>query len=134
MSPAARKLDTPRGTLAGGRPAPPPPPAGPISRVSASLLLRRPPAPPGPPARAHLLVAAHALRRNVCPHFGMTSARGHIPLTAPHVLKALMRYEGNISRCHLRGGVHLEPEYVADVCLAPRFNQCVFYEDELSRR
>jgi hypothetical protein len=32
----------------------------------------------------------------------------------------------------LRGGVHLEQGYVNDVCLTPRFNQCVFYEDELT--
>jgi hypothetical protein len=32
----------------------------------------------------------------------------------------------------LRGGVHLEGGYVNDVCLSPRFNQCVFYEEDLS--
>ncbi len=31
------------------------------------------------------------------------------------------------------GGVHLDQGYVNDVCLTPRFNQCVFYEDELTR-
>jgi hypothetical protein len=49
-------------------------------------------------------------------------------------LKALMRQETNVSRCQLRGGVHLEQGYVADVCLSSRFNQCVFYEDELTTR
>ena len=39
-----------------------------------------------------------------------------------------------MSRCQLRGGVHLEQSYVNDVCLSPRFNQCVFYEEELSER
>ena len=29
--------------------------------------------------------------------------------------------------------IHLEQGYVNDVCLTPRFNQCVFYEDELTR-
>jgi hypothetical protein len=73
------------------------------------------------------------LRRNVCPHFYMTGSRGAIPIQAPHLLKALIRQDANVSRCQLRGGVHLDQGYVNDVCLTPRFNQCVFYEDELSR-
>jgi hypothetical protein len=73
------------------------------------------------------------LRRNVCPHFFMTGSRGAIPIQAPHLLKALIRQDANVSRCQLRGGVHLEQGYVNDVCLTPRFNQCVFYEDELTR-
>lgn len=72
------------------------------------------------------------LRRNVCPHFYMTGPRGTIPITAPHLLKALMRQEINTARCQLRGGVHLEQGYVSDICLSPRFNQCVFYEDDLN--
>lgn len=72
-------------------------------------------------------------RRNVCPHFYVTNARGAIPIQAPHLLKALIRNDDNISRCQLRGGVHLEQGYVNDVCLTARFNQCVFYEDELTR-
>ena len=73
------------------------------------------------------------LRRNVCPHFYMTGSRGAIPIQAPHLLKALIRQDSNTSRCQLRGGVHLEQGYVNDVCLTPRFNQCVFYEDELTK-
>lgn len=73
------------------------------------------------------------LRRNVCPHFYVTNARGAIPIQAAHLLKALIRNDDNISRCQLRGGVHLEQGYVNDVCLTARFNQCVFYEDELTR-
>jgi hypothetical protein len=73
------------------------------------------------------------LRRNVCPHFYMTGSRGAIPIQAPHLLKALIRQDTNVSRCQLRGGVHLDQGYVNDVCLTPRFNQCVFYEDELTR-
>jgi hypothetical protein len=72
------------------------------------------------------------LRRNVCPHFYMTGTRGAIPIQAPHLLKALVRQEATISRCQLRGGVHLEQGYVNDVCLSPRFNQCVFYEEDLT--
>lgn len=72
------------------------------------------------------------LRRNVCPHFYVTGSRGAIPINAPHLLKGLVRQERTISRCQLRGGVHLEPGYVNDVCLSPRFNQCVFYEEELT--
>jgi hypothetical protein len=74
------------------------------------------------------------LRRNVCPHFYLTGSRGAVPVHAPHLLKALSRQESIISRCQLRGGVHLEQGYVADVCLSARFNQCVFYEDEIARR
>jgi hypothetical protein len=73
------------------------------------------------------------LRRNVCPHFYITGSRGAIPIQAPHLLKALIRQDQNVSRCQLRGGVHLEQGYVNDVCLTPRFNQCVFYEDELTK-
>jgi hypothetical protein len=114
-----------------GRPAPPPPPAGPISRVSAGLLLRPPVEPLNGP---RMTFGLPNLRRNVCQHFYMTGSRGTIPIQAPHLLKALMRQETNISRCQLRGGVHLEQGYVADVCLSSRFNQCVFYEDELTSR
>jgi hypothetical protein len=71
------------------------------------------------------------LRRNVCPHFFLTGTRGAMPVQAPHLLKALVRQEQNVSRCQLRGGVHLEQGYVNDVCLSARFNQCVFYEDDL---
>ena len=73
------------------------------------------------------------LRRNVCPHFFVTGTRGALPIQAPHLLKALVRQEAAVSRCQLRGGVHLEQGYVNDVCLSPRFNQCVFYEEGLSR-
>jgi len=84
-------------------------------------------------AGARLGFGMPSLRRNVCPHFFMSGARGAIPIQAPHLLKALVRQETNLSRCQLRGGVHLEQGYVNDVCLSARFNQCVFYEDELSR-
>jgi hypothetical protein len=72
------------------------------------------------------------LRRNVCPHFYVTGSRGALPIHAPHLLKGIVRQESVVSRCQLRGGVHLEQSYVNDVCLSPRFNQCVFYEEELS--
>ena len=72
-----------------------------------------------------------SLRRNVCPHFYMTGVRGAVPIQAPHLLKALVRQEHTVSRCQLRGGVHMEEGYVNDVCLGSRFNQCVFYEDDL---
>ncbi len=74
------------------------------------------------------------LRRNVCPHFFMTGTRGPIAMAAPHLLKAWMRHESTVSRCQLRGGVHLDASYVLDICLSSRFNQCVFYEDELRAR
>jgi hypothetical protein len=107
---------------------------GPIARVTPSPLAERdastlPTMPMGPRVGFGL----PNLRRNVCPHFYMTGSRGAIPIQAPHLLKALIRQDANISRCQLRGGVHLDQGYVNDVCLTPRFNQCVFYEDELTR-
>ncbi len=110
---------------------------GPIARVTPSPLAAR--ATASPHAGYPLLPGGRAgfglpnLRRNVCPHFYMTGSRGAIPIQAPHLLKALIRQDANVSRCQLRGGVHLEQGYVNDVCLTPRFNQCVFYEDELTR-
>ena len=74
-----------------------------------------------------------SLRRNVCPHFFISGARGAIPIQAPHLLKSLVRQEANVSRCQVRGGVHLDQGFVGDVCVSARFNQCVFYEDELTR-
>ena len=91
----------------------------------------RSPLPAMPPSRGGF--GLPNLRRNVCPHFYMTGSRGAIPIQAPHLLKALIRQDANVSRCQLRGGVHLEQGYINDVCLTPRFNQCVFYEDELTR-
>ena len=91
----------------------------------------RSPLPALPPSRGGF--GLPNLRRNVCPHFYMTGARGAIPIQAPHLLKALIRQDTNVSRCQLRGGVHLEQGYINDVCLTPRFNQCVFYEDDLTR-
>ncbi|MEP7158777.1 MAG: hypothetical protein ABI797_05075 [Chloroflexota bacterium] len=112
---------------------PPVVPRGPISRVSNNLGLRRPaPAPVNGIGLPRIPFGLPNLRRNVCPHFYMTGPRGPIPITAPHLLKALMRQEMNTARCQLRGGVHLEQGYVSDVCLSPRFNQCVFYEDDLN--
>jgi hypothetical protein len=107
-----------------GRTAPaawPARPAGPVRPMPQSF----------PPGRNGF--GLPSLRRNVCPHFYMTGSRGAIPIQAPHLLKGLLRQPNNVSRCQLRGGVHLDEGYVNDVCLTPRFNQCVFYEDELSR-
>jgi hypothetical protein len=87
--------------------------------------------PLSPPARGGF--GLPSLRRNVCPHFYLTGSRGAYPSQAPHVLKSLIRQPNNISRCQLRGGVWLDEGYVNDVCLTPRFNQCVFYEDDLTR-
>jgi hypothetical protein len=120
------------GPARAGRAAPPTdwghPPIARVVTVTAEDRAKRF-APPAPRAGFGLA----NLRRNVCPHFYMTGARGAIPIQAPHLLKALIRQDQNVSRCYLRGGVHLEQGYVNDVCLTPRFNQCVFYEDELTR-
>ena len=127
------------GPSSGGR-APTGPPAGrpafglgPIARVTPSPLATRPTATPTLPLTSRPGFGLPSLRRNVCPHFYMTGSRGAIPIQAPHLLKALIRQDANVSRCQLRGGVHLDQGYVNDVCLTPRFNQCVFYEDELTR-
>jgi hypothetical protein len=88
---------------------------------------------PADPARTRAFGLPN-LRRNVCPHFYVTGSRGALPIHAPHLLKGIVRQDSVISRCQLRGGVHLEQSYVNDVCLSPRFNQCVFYEEELSGR
>jgi hypothetical protein len=107
---------------------------GPIARVTPSPLAMRPPAaPPRMPDMSRNGFGLPSLRRNVCPHFYMTGARGAIPIQAPHLLKGLIRQDSTTSRCQLRGGVHMDQGYVNDVCLTPRFNQCVFYEDELTR-
>ena len=112
---------------------------GPIARVSPSPLAARSnaasPSGPGTTPTRTLPVGFGApnLRRNVCPHFYMTGARGAIAIQAPHLLKALIRQDNMTSRCQLRGGIHMEQGYVNDVCLTPRFNQCIFYEEELSR-
>lgn len=42
-----------------------------------------------------------------------------------------MRQDATIARCQVRGGVHLDASFVTDVCLSSRFNQCVFYEEEI---
>jgi hypothetical protein len=113
---------------------------GPIARVTPSPLVGRTAGSAGIQSAGPVQAASPRagfglpnLRRNVCPHFYMTGTRGAIPIQAPHLLKALIRQDSNTSRCQLRGGVHLEQGYVNDVCLTPRFNQCVFYEDELTR-
>ena len=147
---------TNRGARVSGRP---PFGLGPIARVSTvATPSEAPSAPPAPPApdrvsfqpgrpperRYGIPVGADAartrafglpnLRRNVCPHFYVTGTRGALPIHAPHLLKGIVRQDSVTSRCQLRGGVHLEQSYVNDVCLSPRFNQCVFYEEELSGR
>jgi hypothetical protein len=44
-------------------------------------------------------------------------------------MRTLMKQDGIVSRCELRGGVHLDSSYVHDLCLSPQFNDCVFYEE-----
>ena len=132
---ARRPEPRPFGTqMIGGRPAPPAPPPGPIARVSVPITRDQ--------AMSAQLAALQPragfglpnLRRNICPHFYMTGPRGPITISAPHMLKAYMRYESTVSRCQVRGGIHLDSGYVSDMCLSSRFNQCVFYEDELTSR
>ncbi len=132
--PIARVMVAPRPAsvaLQAGLAAARPGPGTPAARRGAQTAPRTAAAPGAGGARIGF--GMPSLRRNVCPHFFMSGARGAIPIQAPHLLKALVRQETNLSRCQLRGGVHLEQGYVNDVCLSARFNQCVFYEDELSR-
>ncbi len=88
---------------------------------------------PGPTSPPRGGFGLPSIRRNVCPHFYLTGPRGAIPIQAPHLLKGLLRQPANVSRCQLRGGVHMDEGFVNDMCLTPRFNQCVFYEDELTK-
>lgn len=106
----------------------PAPARSPVTRIGAVSQARR----VALPVHARPFIFQN-LRRNVCPHFYLTGPQGAIPVHAPHLLKGLIRQPHNTSRCQLRAGVHLEESYVLDVCLSARFNQCVFYEDELNR-
>jgi hypothetical protein len=42
----------------------------------------------------------------------------------------LMKRDGVVNRCELRGGVHLDAGYVNDLCMTGQYHDCVFYEDE----
>ena len=128
--PPLDRRDNAAAASAGSPPARPPMPIRPVLPGRPGMP-QRSPMPALPPSRGGF--GLPNLRRNVCPHFYMTGARGAIPIQAPHLLKALIRQDANVSRCQLRGGVHLEQGYINDVCLTPRFNQCVFYEDDLTR-
>jgi hypothetical protein len=46
------------------------------------------------------------------------------------MLRSLAKQEGTVSRCRVRGGVHLDSGYVTDLCLTGQYLDCVFYEDE----
>ena len=70
-------------------------------------------------------------RRHSCPNFYVThGSGGRIPVDAPHLLRSLAKQEGTVSRCRVRGGVHLDSGYVTDLCLTGQYRDCVFYEDE----
>ena len=69
-------------------------------------------------------------RRHHCPNFYLThGSKGRIPIQAPQLMRTLMKQEGTVSRCELRGGVHLDSGFVNDLCLTGQFADCVFYED-----
>ena len=132
-----RRPDPPRTSaqrLVGGRPPPPPPPPGPVARVGVAISRQQALSAQMAALQPRLGFGLPNLRRNICPHFYMTGPRGPITIAAPHMLKAYMRYESTVSRCQVRGGIHLDPGYVYDMCLSARFNQCVFYEDDLTGR
>ena len=116
------------------RAPPPPPPRGPIARVAPRLPRTSAASVQLAALTPRLPIGFPNLRRNVCPHFYMTGPRGPIPVQTPHLLKAYMRQDATIARCQVRGGVHLDGGYVSDVCLSARFNQCVFYEEDITGR
>jgi hypothetical protein len=69
-------------------------------------------------------------RRHHCPFFYLTQgSKGRVPIQAPQLMRTLMKQEGVVNRCELRGGVHLDSGYAGDLCLTPQFVDCVFYED-----
>lgn len=117
-----------------GRPLPPRPPAGPFARVSPSLPRVAAASAQIAATRNRGVFGVPGARRNICPHFSLTGPRGPVPIGAPHMLRAWVRHEAAVCRCRLRGGVHLDSEFVTDVCASPGFNQCVFYEDALPSR
>ena len=66
-----------------------------------------------------------------CPHFYLThGAKGRVGTDSPGVLRMLMKQDGVVNRCDLRGGVHLDASYVSDLCMTGQYHDCVFYEDE----
>ncbi len=70
-------------------------------------------------------------RRHSCPHFYLThGAKGRVGTDSPGVLRMLMKRDGVVNRCELRGGVHLDAGYVSDLCMTGQYHDCVFYEDE----
>jgi hypothetical protein len=70
-------------------------------------------------------------RRHSCPHFYLTAgAKGRVGTDSPGVLRMLMKRDGVVNRCELRGGVHLDAGYVNDLCMTGQYHDCVFYEDE----
>ena len=123
------------GPLVGGRPAPPRPPSGPIARVAPTMSRAAATAAQLAALGPRVPFGLPNLRRNVCPHFYMTGpARPDPDPGAAHAQGLHAPGAPPISRCQLRGGVHLDAGYVSDICLSSRFNQCVFYEDELTGR
>ena len=121
-----------RAALPPGRAGRAPAPGGAVRTGVRSRVLASPVAEAIVPLRPRPFIFQH-LRRNICPHFYLSGPRGAIPVQAPHMLKGLVRQPNSTSRCQVRPGVHLDESYVFDVCLSARFNQCVFYEDEISR-
>ena len=70
-------------------------------------------------------------RRHSCPHFYLTNgAKDRVGTDSPGVLRMLMKQDGMVNRCDLRGGVHLDNGYVSDLCMTGQFHDCVFFEDE----
>ena len=121
--------------MVGGRPAPPRPPAGPIARMAPSL-------PRSTLASAQLAATGPRvpfglpnLRRNVCPHFYMTGPRGPIADPGAAHGQGLHAPRGDdLPLPAARGRPHGLRATSRTSASRPRFNQCVFYEDELTGR
>ncbi len=131
---APRRAGDGSGRTVGGRPLPPRPPAGPFARVSPALPRVAAASAQIAASRTRPVFGLPGARRNICPHFFLTGPRGPVPVSAPHMLRAWIRHDAAICRCRIRGGVHLDTEYVTEVCASPAFNQCIFYEDRLAGR
>ncbi|CAN5844990.1 hypothetical protein BH23CHL8_BH23CHL8_21200 [soil metagenome] len=132
LGPSSRHVQASRAPGTGS--LPPVPPSGPVARVAPRLQRGLTSTTQLAAIGPRIPFGFPNLRRNVCPHFYMTGPRGPIPVQSPHLLKAYMRQDATIARCQVRGGVHLDSSFVSDVCLSARFNQCVFYEEDIAPR
>lgn len=70
-----------------------------------------------------------ALGRNkkICRYFELQTATGHLTDQPDEIVRGLQSRSG-VMRCRLRG-VHLDYDYVSDICISQHPEECVFLED-----